>query len=127
MIETGKFYKTGTMGEIDPGHPNSKVPYYMRVDENTVVPEGANIEEGEFAIAMISAGFDPKTKKPTGSTRYYVKATDDVKKQVEKNCDEFAKSIARLLHQKVREYQAEGLDYFEEMRKQAEKTSRADD
>ena len=119
MIETGRFYRAGLMKEIDPGRPDSKIPYYIKVQDDTPVPEGAVVEEGEFAIAVISAGFDPKTKKPTGSIRYYVKATPEIRQHLEKTYDDFAHSLAGHLYQKVKEYQAQGLDYFDEMRKQA--------
>ena len=99
------------MKDIDPGHPNSTVLHFIKVQEGDAIPEGAIVEEGEFAIAVVCAGFDPKTKEPTGTKRYYVKATEDVKRQVEKNYDDFAQSIARHLIQKTREYQAQGLDY----------------
>ena len=112
------------MKEIDPGHPNSTVPYYIKVQEGEPVPEGTVIEEGEFAIAVVCAGFDSKTKESTGTKRYYVKATPDVKKKVEKNYDGFAQSIARHLIRKTREYQAQGMDYFEEIRKQVKENNR---
>ena len=118
MIETGRFYRVGLMKEIDPGRPGSKVPYYIKVQDNAPVPEGAVVEEGEFALAVVSAGFDPKTKKPTDTIRYYVKATPEIKQHVEKAYDDFAQSLARHLYQKVKEYQAQGLDYFDEMKKQ---------
>ena len=124
MIEKGKFYRAGLMKDIDPGHPNSMVSYYIKVQEGNAIPEGAIVEEGEFAIAVVCAGFDPKTKEPTGMKRYYVKATEDVKRQVEKNYDDFAQSIARHLIQKTREYQEQGLDYFEEIRKQVKQETK---
>lgn len=120
MIEHGRFYRAGFMKEIDPGQPNSTVPYYIKVQEGELVPEGAVIEEGEFAIAVVCSEFDPKTKEATGAKRYYVKATLDVKKQVESNYDYFAQLLAGHLIRKTREYQARGMDYFEEIRKQAE-------
>lgn len=118
MIETGRFYRAGLMKDIDPGQPESTIPYYIKVEDNTPVPEGAVIEDGEFALAVVSAGFDQKTKKPTHSMRYYVKATPGIKLHLEKTCDSFAQSLARHLYQKVKEYQAKGLDYFDEMKKQ---------
>lgn len=104
MIETGRFYRAGLMKEIDPRRPDSKVPYYIKVQDNAPVPEGAVIEEGEFALAVVSARIDPKTKKSTDTIRYYVKATPDIKQHVEKTYDDFAHSLARYLYQKVNEY-----------------------
>lgn len=124
MIEKGRFYRAGLMKDIDPGHPNSTVPYFIKVQEGDAIPEGAIVEEGEFAIAVVCAGFDPKTKEPTGTKRYYVKATEDVKRQVEKNYDDFAQSLARHLIRKTREYQAQGLEYFEEIRKQVKQETK---
>ena len=75
MIEKGRFYRAGLMKNIDPGHPNSTVLHFIKVQEGDAIPDGAIVEEGEFAIAVVCAGFDPKTKEPTGTKRYYVKAT----------------------------------------------------
>lgn len=117
MIETGRFMLAGCMGEIDPGNPDSNIPYYLKVKEGAALPKNAVVEEGEFCVAMISAGFDPKTKEPTGSTVYYVKATENVKEQVQKNCEDFGRFLARHLHDMEQEYRLKGLDFWEEIKK----------
>ena len=117
MFETGRFILAGRMGEIDPGNPGSNIPYYLKVEEEAALPENAIVEEGEFCVAMISAGFNPKTKAPTGSTVYYVKATENVKKQVQKNCEEMGRFLARHLRDKEQEYRLKGLDFWEEIKK----------
>ena len=117
MIEAGRFMLAGRMGEIDPGNPDSNIPYYLKVEEGAAVSEDTIVEEGEFCVAMISAGFDPKTKEPTGSTVYYVKATEDVKKQVKKNCEDMGRLLAHHLRDKEQEYRLKGLDFWEEIQK----------
>ena len=118
MFVTGRFMLAGRMGEIDPGNPNSDIPYYLKVEEGTSLQEDAIVEEGEFCVAMISAGFNPKTKEATGSTVYYVKATENVKKQVHKNCENMGRFLARHLRYKEQEYRLKGLDFWEEIRKE---------
>ena len=117
MFETGRFILAGRMGEIDPGNPGSSIPYYLKVEEEAALPENAIVEEGEFCVAMISAGFNPKTKESTGNTVYYVKATESVKKQVQKNCEEMGRFLARHLRDKEQEYRLKGLDFWEEIKK----------
>jgi len=109
------------MKEIDLGQPESTIPFYIKVQDNTLVPEGAVIEDGEFTLAVVSVRFDQKTKKTTHSMQYYVKTSPEIKLHLEKTCDSFAQSLARHLHQKVKEYQAQGLDYFDEMKKQVKR------
>ena len=117
MFETGRFILVGCKGEIDPGNPGASIPYYLKVEEEATLPENAIVEEGEFCVAMISAGFNPKTKESTGNTVYYVKATESVKKQVQKNCEEMGRFLARHLRDKEQEYRLKGLDFWEEIKK----------
>lgn len=58
MIEMGRFFRAGLMKEIDPGQPESTIPFYIKVQDNTPLPEGAVIEEGEFTLAVVSVRFD---------------------------------------------------------------------
>ena len=122
FIETGKFYQAGVMKDFDPGTEDQDRPYYLKIEEGTVIPDGAVVEEGDFAIVGAEIKFDRKSKETTDTLKYYVKATDDIRRQIQKNTEEFARSLARHLHQKVREYKENGLDYFEEIKKQAEST-----
>ena len=120
MFETGRFIRAGRMGEIDPGNPDSNIPYYLKVEEGAVLPEDAIVEEGEFCVAMISAGFNSKTKEPTESAMYYIKATENVKEQVRKNCEDMGRFLARHLRDKEQEYRLKGLDFWEEIKKNHE-------
>lgn len=116
MIENGRFYKAGMIKDIDPGRPESTEPYYLKAEENDILPEGTVVEEGEFAIYSIMINLDDKDSK--NNIGYYIRATEEIKRQIKKNMEKFAKSMAQLLLQRVQEYQEKGLDYFEEIRKQ---------
>ena len=57
MIEKGRIYRAGLMKDIDPGHPNSTVPYFIKVQEGDKQFSGLEFSNPErinlYQVAVI--------------------------------------------------------------------------
>lgn len=118
MIETGKFYQAGYIKRTAPDQSETEEPCYLKIEDDTVVPEGTVVEEGEFIVASEEVRFDPKAKEITGKTTFYVKADREKKEHLNR----LFRRLGEFIWRDMQEFRKEHPEEFEKIMKEYEQS-----
>lgn len=79
--------------------------YYIEADD-----DDENAIEGEFAVSIVEVPFisrkmseEERKEAESKEKKYYIPATDEIKKEIEKRYKEFGEAIARIFFEKEKE------------------------